>query len=149
MISKAVPMSHRRILIVDDDHDSAAMLALLLDSYGHTVAQAYNGSAALKRASEFLPEIVFLDLLMPGMDGFAVLQDLREQERLTTSRAIIIALSACGDSAYREATSEEGFDGHLQKPFDADELMLILPSLDLGPVSTADIRPTGNVGRAG
>ena len=129
-------LSHRRVLAVDDNPDSAAMLAQTLRNLGHAVVVAHDGRAALKLAEAFRPEIVFLDLQMPNPDGFDVLRGLRKLERMTTSRMIVIALSAHGDAAYREATSEEGFDGHLQKPLDLAELASLAPSLlaEPGPV---------------
>jgi CheY-like chemotaxis protein len=119
-------LAPKRVLIVDDNRDSASMLSMLLLSYGHAVEEAYDGPAALAIAAEFLPDIVFLDLVMPGMDGYAVEHQLRKQERTTSRKSVIIALSAFGQVAYREATAEQGFDGHLQKPLATDQLLCIL-----------------------
>jgi CheY-like chemotaxis protein len=109
--------SHLRILVVDDNHDSAATLAALLRAIGHTVVEAYDGRAATALAAEFEPDLVLLDLQMPGMDGFDVIRELRARQR-HGARSFVIALTGYGDAAYREATTEEGFDAHLQKPLD-------------------------------
>ena len=115
-----------RILVVDDNRDAAQGLATLLTSHNQVVQQAYDGATAVETAQYFQPEIVFLDLMMPNMDGFAVAQKLRELEQMTTTRAVIVALTACEDPPFREATAEADFDLHLNKPASAREVMQVV-----------------------
>lgn len=137
------PAPPRRILVVDDNRDLAVTLALLLGDAGHHVEQAHTGPAALGIARTFLPEIVFLDLVMPRMDGFAVCEALREQERGTNHRARIIALTGHGEEAYREATVEEGFDGYLQKPYDVEALLTLISAAPIAMPAFAGDAQTG------
>lgn len=116
----------RKIMVVDDNRDAANALAALLKLYGQDVQQVYDGASAIKTAGEFHPEIVFLDLVMPNMDGFDVLSQLRDQEQMHNSRMIVVALTAFGQPAFREATRESGFDRHLLKPASAEEVLAIL-----------------------
>ena len=116
----------RRVLVVDDNRDAADSLAMLLTRHDQDVRKAYDGPSALQAAQEFQPEIVFLDLVMPGMDGFDVALKLREQEQLHTRRMIIVALTGHGDPAYREASDEIGFDTYLTKPASPADLLGIL-----------------------
>ena len=122
----------RRILVVDDNVDAANTLVTLLEDHDQVVQRAYDGPTALEKAERFQPEIVFLDLLMPGMDGFAVAQRLRELERMHTTRMVIVALTGRDDPAFREATTETGFDRHLSKPAAAEELLEIVAVASAG-----------------
>ncbi|HUP91918.1 MAG TPA: response regulator [Solimonas sp.] len=110
----------RRVLVVDDNRDAANSVAALLRLCGQTVQQAYDGYAALRIASHFKPEVVFIDLVMPGMDGFALARQLRELE--ATRNARLVALTAFGQPAFRDAATESGMDAHLCKPASASEL---------------------------
>lgn len=116
----------RRILVVDDNRDAADALATLLRSHHQLVRQAYDGPTAVLVAEEFRPEIVFLDLVMPGTDGFAVAQSLRRLERMHTARTVLVALSARAEPAFVEASAEAGFDTHLRKPASAEVLLGVL-----------------------
>lgn len=116
----------RRILVVDDNQDSAHVVATYFRMLDHEVAEAYDGPSAIDLAREFRPEFVFLDLVMPGMDGYAVANQLRQQERGRNQRAIIVALSGQDAPAFREATAEGGFDSHLAKPARPEQLLSLL-----------------------
>jgi CheY-like chemotaxis protein len=109
-----------RILVVDDSHDAADSLALLLTVLGYRVRTAYDGPAALDVAGTFLPQIAFLDLGLPGMDGFEVARRLRE--RPASRGAVLIACTGFGQEADRRRCQEAGFDHFLLKPFDLHEL---------------------------
>jgi CheY-like chemotaxis protein len=126
MANEVAAPRQRRILVVDDNQEAANALALLLKQFDQVVQQAYDGLAAVQAALDFRPEIVLLDLVMPGMDGFAVAQRLRELEPMHTSRMVIVALTGRDEEAFREATAEAGFDAHLTKPAKIDELLKIL-----------------------
>ncbi len=110
----------QRILIVDDERDAAESVAVLLTDMGHSIRQAYSGAEALEAAVEFKPQLVLLDLSMPGMDGFEVAQRLRERDE--TRDAKIVALTAHREKPFKEALAEADFDGHLLKPVSVREL---------------------------
>jgi CheY-like chemotaxis protein len=122
-----MPTTRSRILIVDDNQDSADGLAMMLEMQGRDVKVAYDGVSALKRIEEYKPKIVLLDLGMPGMDGYAV---ARETRRRPGGRDIVlIALTGWGQEEDRRRTHEAGFDQHLTKPVDLDALQALLGSV--------------------
>ena len=104
----------RRVLIVDDNVDAATMLAALVRQLGHEVTVVHDGSAALEAVEGYRPEVVLLDLGMPGMNGFEVARRLRELGRIPGLR--IVAVTGWGKSADQERSREAGFDMHLMKP---------------------------------
>lgn len=111
----------RKVLVVDDNVDAANLTADVLRIFGLNVAVAYGGPEALAAAESDHPDVVFLDLGMPGMDGYAVAKALRASPAF--SRLKIIALTAWGDKASREKTKAAGFDLHLTKPAQITELV--------------------------
>jgi signal transduction histidine kinase len=114
----------RRILVVDDNVDSADSLATLLELSGHQVRTAYGGAAALEAAESHRPEVVLLDIGLPGMDGYEVARRLRGG---TTSAGVtLVALTGYGQDTDRRRTQEAGFDHHLVKPVNPDELARLL-----------------------
>jgi CheY-like chemotaxis protein len=116
-----------RILVVDDNVDSADSLALLLSSYGHDVRAAYDGSSALEIAQSFRPEVALQDVSMPDMDGYEVARKLREFPH--TRHAALIALSGFTQEEDARRARLAGFDHHLGKPVDFDLLHRVLRSL--------------------
>lgn len=102
------------ILVVDDNRDAANLMAELLQLCGHNCAAAYDGPAGIQAAKNFGPDIILLDLLMPGMDGFEVARALRSDTQ--TSSIKLIAFSALSNAAAIHAAKEAGFDFHLPKP---------------------------------
>jgi CheY-like chemotaxis protein len=118
------PTAHRRILVVDDNVDAAESLAVRLRLEGHEVRVAADGPAALAAAKVELPEMVVLDLGMPGMDGFEVARELRA---LPDSKdMLLIALTGWAQEDDRRRCYEEGFDGHLPKPVEWEGLRQFL-----------------------
>jgi PAS domain S-box-containing protein len=113
----------RRVLVVDDNVDLATSQAAVLQRMGHEVEVAYNGEAALDKAREFHPEVVLLDLGMPGMDGFEVARRLRAEH---DGGMKIVAQTGWGQKADRQRTREAGFDEHLAKPVDLAALQQLL-----------------------
>ncbi|HET7607371.1 MAG TPA: PAS domain S-box protein [Gammaproteobacteria bacterium] len=103
-----------RILIVDDNIDGADALARLLATMGHETVTEYEGQGALKRAAEFSPDFIFVDLGMPGMDGFELARRLRALSPRYRPR--IVALTGWGREEDIARTSQAGFDAHLVKP---------------------------------
>ncbi|MGE0756962.1 MAG: response regulator [Pirellulaceae bacterium] len=121
----------RRILVIDDNQDAANSLALLLKMCGHTVATAHSGEAGLAQAIAFRPQVVLLDLGMPGMDGFETARRLRELDEARDS--VLVALTGWGQDEDRRRTSAVGFERHLVKPVDLSGLQKLLASLGPGP----------------
>ena len=114
----------RRVLIVDDIIDSAESLAELLGLWGHETQTAHSGATALDWARWFRPEVVLLDIGMPGMDGFEVARRLRQIPEM--AGAVLVALTGYGQTQDREATRAAGFNHHLVKPVDLDALRVLL-----------------------
>ncbi|MEW4571374.1 ATP-binding protein [Tautonia sp. JC769] len=110
-----------RVLIVDDNVDTVTALARILKLLGHDVQLAYDGPSALEMARSHCPEIVLLDIGLPGMDGYEVVRRLRGEEGCRTS--LIIAASGYGQDQDRLRSLEAGFDHHLVKPVDFESLM--------------------------
>jgi CheY-like chemotaxis protein len=103
-----------RVLIVDDNRDAADLVALLLDLRGHVTEVAYGAADAERKARANRPDVAFLDLGMPGTDGFALARRFREDPYLCCVR--LVALTGWGAAEDRARTKEAGFDGHLTKP---------------------------------
>jgi signal transduction histidine kinase len=113
-----------RILVIDDNHDSADSAQKLLQALGHEVAVAYSGQDGVETASQFRPEVVLCDLQLPGMDGYAVARALRQNPALAGCR--LIAVSGYGREEDRHRSLEAGFDHHMTKPVEPDELWRLL-----------------------
>ena len=112
----------RRILVVDDNADAAEMVGQIMSLEGHLVAVVNGGREALAAVESFLPDVVFLDIGMPGMDGYEVAAELRRNPALSAAR--IVALTAWGDSASRSRAVACGFDAHLVKPAMIENLLI-------------------------
>jgi PAS domain S-box-containing protein len=109
-----------RILVVDDNHDAAQSLSLLLTGEGHTVRLAYNGPMGLEAALTERPQIILLDIGLPGMDGYAVARAVRQHPELKKTQ--LIALSGYGREVDRERARAAGFNRYLTKPVSFDDL---------------------------
>ncbi|MEO8628287.1 MAG: PAS domain S-box protein [Betaproteobacteria bacterium] len=116
-----------RILIVDDNIDAADSLALLFDTIGHDAKVAYSSEAALRLAADYRPDFVLLDIGLPGMDGYKVAKQLREQSELKHLR--LIALTGYGQERDFARSKEAGFDHHVVKPVEFDGLNNLMASL--------------------
>jgi signal transduction histidine kinase len=119
----SAPAVGSRVLIVDDNADSAESLAMLLAVRGHEVRTAPDGPAALDAAEEFRPEAVILDIGLPGMDGYEVARRLRGRG---LANAFLVAVTGYGADEDRLRAEEAGFDAHLVKPADPDTLERLL-----------------------
>ncbi|WP_419999081.1 response regulator transcription factor [Streptomyces boninensis] len=124
-----------RVLVVDDDPTVAEVVAGYLDRAGHAVTRAADGPAALARAAEAWPDLVVLDLMLPGMDGLQVCRALRERGPVP-----VIMLTARGDEEDRIVGLELGADDYVTKPFSPRELVLRVESV---------LRRTGGGGGGG
>jgi PAS domain S-box-containing protein len=116
----------RRILVVDDHQDSTDSLALFLRLRGHEVRTAHDGPSALDEIERYRPDVVFLDLGLPGMSGYDVARRVRMMNELGPLR--LVALTGYGTDADREKTREAGFDVHLAKPVDPRAVDALLAS---------------------
>jgi PAS domain S-box-containing protein len=108
-------LAGKRVLVVDDNVDSAEMTAALISRWGHRTEQAHDGPSALKIAQDFRPDVVLLDIGLPDMDGYEVARRLRSTN---AARPRIIAVSGYGREADRLKSADAGFDAHLVKPVD-------------------------------
>ncbi|HET9646407.1 MAG TPA: PAS domain S-box protein [Burkholderiaceae bacterium] len=113
-----------RTLVVDDNRDSADTMTAVLRLLGHDARAAYDGSQAVEVCKQFQPDVVLLDLNMPGINGFSVLQRLRELPSAHT--VFIAAMTGYGQAGDRARTAAAGFDAHLTKPVDVDKLRQVL-----------------------
>jgi PAS domain S-box-containing protein len=123
-VSIDVRLHARRVLVVDDNLDAAASMVALLQASGHQVREAHDGPEGLRLAGEFKPEVVLLDIGMPGMNGLEVARELRQRQREETLR--IIAVTGWGQERDRGLTRDAGFDFHLTKPVNHLELDVLL-----------------------
>ena len=114
------PLKARRILVVDDNADAALLVGEIIATQGHTVMVANGGREAIDKVAEFSPDVMFLDLGMPGVDGYEVAMTLRQDRRLDALR--IVALTAWGDEAARQRVKACGIDAHLVKPAKIESL---------------------------
>ena len=106
----------RRILVVDDNEDAADSLAEFLGALGHSVEAAHDGAEALAKLETFIPEVVFLDIGLPVMDGYELARRIRELPRMSDVR--LVAVTGYGQSSDRLHSREAGFTMHLVKPVD-------------------------------
>lgn len=116
-------MVSRRILVVDDNRDSANSLALLLQMLGHTVDTAHDGLEAVERAATFRGDVILLDIGMPRLNGYEAARRIREQRQKGLK---LVALTGWGQEEDRRRSAEAGFDAHLVKPVDLAALTKLL-----------------------
>jgi CheY-like chemotaxis protein len=112
---------------VDDNRDSADSMALLLSASGHRVRVANDGLQALNAVPEFGPEVILLDIGLPGMNGYEVARRLRESD--DGKSLVLIAMTGYGQREDRARTREAGFDHHLIKPVEVATIQDLLASL--------------------
>jgi CheY-like chemotaxis protein len=122
----------RSILVVDDNADCANTLGMLLQVSGHKVETAYSGVQALELAARTSPDIVFLDIGLPGMNGYEVARRMRQIER--SNPLLLIAVSGYGQDDDRRQSTAAGFDLHLIKPVSLERLNEVFS----GPRARAD-----------
>src|SRR6187549_2698039 len=132
------PASQRfRILVVDDNHDSALSLAMMLSIMGHDTRTAHDGESAVETAESFLPEVVLLDIGLPKLNGYEVAQRIRENA--WGKSMFLIAVTGWGQDEDRERSSEVGLNVHMVKPVEPAALEKLLSELRPGGAVT-----TGN-----
>ena len=128
----------RRILIVDDSRDSVDTLARLLSHLGHEIETAYDGLSACETAVSFMPDLVLLDIGLPGMDGYEVARRLRDEPSL--DGVYLVALTGYGSEAERTRCKEAGFEAHLVKPVEFAALLAILEKTKVGSSSEPSVQ---------
>ena len=119
-----------RVMVVDDNVDAAHMLCTILELKGHVVAVAFNGVQAVQMAKAFSPQMAFLDIGMPGMNGYEAAQALRKLPGL--EKIVLVALTGWGTENDRGRTREAGFDHHLTKPAELATLDALLSGIRKG-----------------
>lgn len=119
------PERARRFLVVDDNADAAGTLAMLLEMLGHTVSVAHSGEEALAAVGGFAPDVVVLDIGMPGMDGYEVARRLKQRTDLAPP-PLLVAATGWGTEADRSRALAAGFDRHLTKPIEMQALEAIV-----------------------
>ena len=114
----------RRVLVVDDNVDGAESIGMLLKVHGHHVHLAHNGPEALRAAERFQPQVIILDIGLPGMNGYEVAKRLRQQPEFKS--AMLVAVTGYGQEEDRRRSREAGFNFHLTKPVEPDDLRRLI-----------------------
>jgi CheY-like chemotaxis protein len=123
------------ILIVEDNPDAAESFAMLLRLGGHDVRVAANGFAALELVERFAPDVAFLDIGLPGIDGYELSGRLRA--RASCRRTVLVAMTGYGRDEDKQRAIDAGFDRHLTKPVEHGEVARVLASVELPTASPA------------
>ena len=130
-----------KVLVVDDNRDSADSACAIIRMLGYDAECAYDGTSALAAAARWQPQMVLLDLAMPGLDGYNTLGRLRTLPGM--DRAHIVAMTGYGSQEDRRRTANAGFDGHLTKPVELDALTGLIDSVRQGIDESATARVLG------
>jgi len=116
-----------RVLVVDDNEDTAASLALLLEESGHEVRTAHDGLSALEAALNYRPNVVLLDIGLPGLNGFEVAKRLRQQPEFQS--VVLVAITGYGQESDQQDSLDAGFNYHLVKPADFRKVQELLATV--------------------
>jgi CheY-like chemotaxis protein len=126
-VATAKPQRRLRILIVDDNVDTLLSFSMLLKKSGNDVQTAHDGLLALQTALDYLPDVVLLDIGLPGLNGYEVARQLRQQPKL--KNIVLVALTGYGQESDRQASMKAGFDHHLIKPARMEQVRKILATV--------------------
>ncbi len=118
----------RRLMVIDDNKDAAESMSMLFELWGHEVVCAYDGRAALETAAKYRPDAVFLDIGLPGMDGYEIAERLRELP--DSAHTVLVAITGYGQDEDRRRSREAGIDHHLVKPVAPETLQKLLDLLE-------------------
>ena len=124
------------VLIVDDVPDNVALLHDALDEAGYTVLVALDGEAAIRRATQALPDVILLDAVMPGIDGYEAAARMRALPG--SGDLVMVALSGYAQPGDRQRSQQAGFDLHLAKPLDLERLRDLLAAVGTGRAQFRD-----------
>lgn len=127
LLNGHAPITTKRILVVDDNLDAARSMAMMLRAMGHEAAVAHDGPGAIETNAKFEPNLVLLDIGLPGMDGYAIVEHLRTMPG--GDRLKIAALTGYGEEQDRKRSREAGFDHHFVKPLALPTLQALLGTL--------------------
>jgi signal transduction histidine kinase/ActR/RegA family two-component response regulator len=125
LVEKSAPL---RILVVDDNQDSADSLGLLMELLGNEVRVVHDGQKAVDVAKEFQPRVVLLDIGLPTINGYEAARKIREQP--WGKQAVMVAVTGWGEDVDRQRSKDAGFDHHLVKPVDLDALTALLATVE-------------------
>ncbi|HEX6398316.1 MAG TPA: response regulator, partial [Steroidobacteraceae bacterium] len=132
------PVARRRVLVVEDNRDSAESLRQLLRLDSHDVEVVHDGASALERLDEFRADVVLLDIGLPRMDGFMVAHAIRARFAHQPLRPRLVALTGHGRDEDRRAALGSGFDGHLTKPVEPVHLLRMVADAGLREVAAGE-----------
>lgn len=121
------PLRPLRILVVDDDRDAVITLSTVLQDEGHQVLEVYRGDAVLQLVRRYQPDVVLLDIGMPGLTGFQIARQLRDE--LRDACPMLIAVTAWSQATARQLGKTSGFNHYVVKPYSTDELLALLEPL--------------------
>jgi CheY-like chemotaxis protein len=124
-------LPRHRILVVDDVEASAATLAMMLKGMGQDVSKVNDGESAIRQVLDSKPDIVFLDIAMPGMDGYEVARRLRAHDEL--KGIVLVALTGYGQEEDRRKAVEAGFNQHMVKPASVEALQQLVATAQKAP----------------
>ncbi len=125
---EAGPSAPLRVLVVDDNVDSAETIGFVLQRMGHQIRTEYDGQRAIAAADAFRPDLILLDIGLPGMNGHEVAREIRQTPWGGTTT--IIAVSGWGEEADRQQSRAAGFDHHVLKPLDYDAVKQLLATVE-------------------
>src|SRR5438093_7143256 len=120
-----------RILVADDERDQVMTLAAILQDEGHEVREVYRGTEVLRMVRDFDPDIALIDIGMPGMSGYEVARELRQE--FGKDRPMLIAVTGWKQASDKILARLAGFDQHLAKPFESKTLLELIAPLAEGP----------------
>lgn len=123
-MSDAPRSARLRILVVDDNVEGGQLLCALLSQRGHDVTVVQSGEDALRLAKDLMPQVGLLDIGMPGMNGYSLAEELRRDP--SHSGMFLVAITGWGQEEDKRKAIEAGFDAHVIKPADPDELQMLL-----------------------
>jgi CheY-like chemotaxis protein len=118
-----------RLMVVDDNVDAAESLSALLELHGHILQTAHDGLEAIRLATAFKPQAIFLDIGMPGMNGYETAEELRRVSSLKD--VVLVALTGWGAEVDRIKSVETDFNYHFMKPVKINEINTFVSTLDL------------------
>jgi CheY-like chemotaxis protein len=116
-----------RVLVVDDNHDNAESLAMLVQVMGHEAATAHDGMAAIEAVDRFRPDLILLDIGLPKLDGFEVAEQLRA--RPDGDALFLVAITGWARDEEKQRAKSVGFDEHMTKPVDPNRLETLIRSI--------------------
>jgi len=116
-----------RVLVVDDNVDTVLSFSMLLEADGHNVRTAHDGLEAVQAALDYRPDLVLLDIGLPGLNGYEVAKRLRQDPGL--KNVVLVAVTGYGQNADRQASLQAGFNHHLVKPARLEQLQQILAAV--------------------